>query len=192
MKKSLLLVALMAISLFASAQQKVWTNDSQHSRLGFTVKHLMVSEVSGRFSDFKVTVRTTKADYSDAKVTLTAKVASINTDVEARDNHLRTADFFDVAKYPTLTFTSTAIKKVGAKKGVMFGKLTFHGVTKNVKLNVIFFGMTTNPMNKKLTAGFRVMGTVKRTDFALGAKYPNMMISNDVNIVGDVEFSPEK
>lgn len=192
MKKSLLLFALMAITVLAGAQQKVWNNDAQHSRLGFTVKHLMISQVSGRFTDFKAVVHTTKSDYSDAKVTLTAKVASINTDVEARDNHLRSADFFDAEKYPTLTFTSTSIKKVGAKKGVMFGRLTFHGVTKNIKLNVIFFGMTTNPMNKKLTAGFRVMGTLKRTDFALGPKYPSAMISNEVNITGDVEFSPEK
>lgn len=193
MKKILLLLAITMASLMASAQQaKVWTNDPQHSRLGFTVKHLMISEVSGRFSDFKAIVNTSKSDYSDAKVTLTAKVASINTDVEARDNHLRSADFFDTAKYPTLTFSSTLIKKTGAKRGIMYGKLTFHGITKNIKLNVTFFGMLVNPMNKKTTAGFRVTGVVKRDNYALGKSYPSAIISNDIQIVANVEFSPDK
>ena len=72
----------------------------QHSRLGFVVKHLMISEIDGRFSDFNATVTTAKPDYSDAKITLKAKVASINTDVEPRDAHLKSADFFDAEKYP--------------------------------------------------------------------------------------------
>ena len=119
-------------------------------------------------------------------------MSSIDTDVEARDNHLRSADFFDAEKYPTLTFVSTSVKKVGPKKGVMYGKLTFHGITKNVKLNVVFFGMLTNPMNNKETAGFQVTGVVKRTDYNLGPKFPNAMISDDINIIANVEFSPDK
>lgn len=192
MKKKVLFLALTMLSLLVNAQTKVWTNDPQHSRLGFVVKHLMISQINGRFADFKAIVTTTKADYSDAKIVLTAKVSSIDTDVEARDNHLRSADFFDAEKFPTLTFVSTSIKKVGPKKGFMYGKLTFHGITKNVKLNVVFFGMLTNPMNKKTTAGFQVTGVVKRTDYDLGPKFPNAMVSNDINIVANVEFSPDK
>lgn len=192
MKKKVLFLALTMLSLFVNAQTKVWTNDPQHSRLGFVVKHLMISQINGRFADFKAVVTTTKADYSDAKIVLTAKVSSIDTDVEARDNHLRSADFFDAEKYPTLTFVSTSVKKVGPKKGVMYGKLTFHGITKNVKLNVVFFGMLTNPMNNKETAGFQVTGVVKRTDYNLGPKFPNAMISDDINIIANVEFSPDK
>jgi len=192
MKKKVLFLALTMLSLLVNAQTKVWTNDPQHSRLGFVVKHLMISQINGRFADFKAIVTTTKADYSDAKIVLTAKVSSIDTDVEARDNHLRSADFFDAEKFPTLTFVSTSIKKVGPKKGFMYGKLTFHGITKNIKLNVVFFGMLTNPMNKKTTAGFQVTGVVKRTDYDLGPKFPNAMVSNDINIVANVEFSPDK
>mgnify|MGYP003587560964 CR=1 FL=1 len=192
MKKKVLFLALTMLSLLVNAQTKVWTNDPQHSRLGFVVKHLMISQINGRFADFKAVVTTTKADYSDAKIVLTAKVSSIDTDVEARDNHLRSADFFDAEKYPTLTFVSTSVKKVGPKKGVMYGKLTFHGITKNVKLNVVFFGMLTNPMNNKETAGFQVTGVVKRTDYNLGPKFPNAMISDDINIIANVEFSPDK
>ncbi len=192
MKKKVLFLALTMLSLLVNAQTKVWTNDPQHSRLGFVVKHLMISQISGRFADFKAVVTTTKADYSDAKIVLTAKVSSIDTDVEARDNHLRSVDFFDAEKFPTLTFVSSSIKKVGPKKGIMYGKLTFHGITKDVKLNVVFFGMLTNPMNNKTTAGFQVTGVVKRTDYDLGPKFPNAMVSNDIDIVANVEFSPDK
>jgi polyisoprenoid-binding protein YceI len=105
---------------------------------------------------------------------------------------LRTADFFDVSKYPTMTFTNTSYKKVGPKKGILYGKLTFHGITKPIKLNVTFFGMVTNPMNKKTTAGFQVTGVVKRSDYALGSKYPNVVIGDEIHITANVEFSPNK
>lgn len=192
MRKYLLWVTIAFSSLAANAQTKTWTNDPQHSRLGFVVKHLMVSEINGRFADFNVVVTTTKADYSDAKVILTAKTTSVDTDIEARDNHLRTADFFDVDNFPTLTFTSTSIKKTSAKRGIMYGKLTFHGITKPIALNVTFFGLVTNPMNNKQTAGFQVSGVVKRTNYSLGSKYPNMVISDEVKVIANVEFCPDK
>ncbi len=191
MKRYMILAAVMLSVLTASAQT-TWTNDPQHSRLGFVVKHLMISEIDGRFSDFNATVTTAKPDYSDAKITLTAKVASINTDVEPRDAHLKSADFFDAEKYPTLVFESTKLVKVSAKKGFVYGNLTFHGITKPIKLDVTFFGKVINPMNKHTTAGFQVKGVLKRTDYNLGPKFPEALISNDVKIVANVEFSPDK
>lgn len=191
MKKYILMAAVM-LSAFAANAQTTWTNDPMHSRLGFVVKHTMISEIDGRFADFNATVVTSKPDYTDAKITLTAKVASINTDVEARDNHLRSADFFDAEKYPTLTFKSTKLVKVNANKGIVYGNLTFHGVTKPIKLNVTFFGKIVSPMNNKTTAGFQVKGLVKRSDYNLGSKFPEAMISNDVKIIANVEFSPDK
>ena len=116
MKKYIILAVIMLSALAANAQT-TWTNDPQHSRLGFVVKHLMISEIDGRFSDFSETDITSKSDYSDAKITLEAMVASINTDVTPRDNHLKSADFFDAEKYPTLTFKSTKLVKLNAKKG---------------------------------------------------------------------------
>lgn len=192
MKKRILLVAVALLALVSQVNATTWTNDPQHSRLGFVVKHLMISKVSGRFADFTASVTTSKADYSDAKITLTAQTKSVDTDVDARDNHLRSADFFDVEKYPTMTFKSTSIKKTSAKTGIVSGLLTFHGITKSVKLNVTFFGKVVNPMNKKTTAGFQVTGIVKRSDYNLGASFPEAMIANDIHIVADVEFSPEK
>ncbi|MDT3387305.1 MAG: YceI family protein, partial [Bacteroidota bacterium] len=131
MKRYMIIAAAMLITLAASAQT-TWTSDPQHSRLGFVVKHLLISEVDGRFADFNATVTTSKPDYSDAKITLTAKVASIDTDVDPRDNHLRSADFFDAEKYPTMTFKSTKLVKINANKGYIYGNLIFHGVTKPI------------------------------------------------------------
>ena len=192
MKKYFLMATVTLLPLLTNAQTKTWTNDPQHSRLGFVVKHLTISEISGRFSDFSAVVTTSKADYSDAKIVLTAKISSIDTDVEARDNHLKTADFFDAEKYPVMKFTSTSVKKMRARKGILYGNLTFHGITKPVQLNVVFFGMVTNPMNKKTTAGFQVTGIVKRSDYALGSKFPDIIIGNDIHIIANVEFSPDK
>jgi len=191
--KKLFIAAIMAVSsLAAMAQGTTWKNDPAHSRLGFVVKHLTVSQIEGRFADFSVSVTTTKPDYSDPKISLTAKVASINTDVEARDNHLRSADFFDAEKYPTLTFKSSSIKKIDKNKGKLYGELTFHGITKPVVLNVTYFGTVTNPMNKAVTAGFQIKGVIKRSDFNLGPKFLEALISNDIQIVANVEFSPTK
>ncbi len=192
MKKYFLLAAMAIVSLLGNAQTKTWTNDPAHSRLGFVVKHLTISEIEGRFSDFSAQVTTSKSDYTDAKIVLTAKVASINTDVDARDNHLRSADFFNAEKYPTLTFKSTSVKKISAKKGLIFGNLTFHGITKPVILNADFYGLITNPMNKKATAGFKVTGTIKRTDYALGPKFSDAFVGENVKIVANIEFSPDK
>jgi polyisoprenoid-binding protein YceI len=192
MKKYFLLAAMAIVSLLGNAQTKTWTNDPAHSRLGFVVKHLTISEIDGRFSDFSAQVTTSKSDYTDAKIVLTAKVASINTDVDARDNHLRSADFFNAEKYPTLTFKSTSVKKISAKKGLIFGNLTFHGITKPVILNADFYGLITNPMNKKATAGFKVTGTIKRTDYALGPKFSDAFVGENVKIVANIEFSPDK
>lgn len=149
-----------------------------------------ISEVDGDFTDFSVRVTTTMADYSDAKVELTAKVGSINTESAFRDKHLLGADFFDEAKYPFLIFKSTSVKNIDAKNGLLSGSLTMHGITKPVTLNVEYFGSVINPMSKKETAGFKVTGTVKRSDFSIGTKYPGAILGDDVNIVANLEFSP--
>lgn len=192
MKKYLLLFAFAMTSLLGFSQVKTWVNDPAHSRLGFVVKHLTISEIDGRFSDFNVKVTTSKADYSDAKIELTAKVASIDTGVEMRDNHLRSADFFDTDKYPTLLFTSSSLTKGADNKGKLVGQLTFHGITKTVTLDVTYFGTVTNPMNNQETAGFKIEGTIKRSDFLLGPNFPDSVVGDNIKIVANIEFSPNK
>lgn len=195
MKKIVLSLLAVASIVFASAQT-TWTNDPAHSRLGFKVKHLTISEINGNFTDFNITVTTTKADYSDAKITLTAKVNSINTGVEMRDNHLKSPDFFDVEKYETMTFTSTSFKLIPSKKlprrAILKGNLTMHGITKPVILDVVYYGTVTNPMNKKETAGFHISGTLKRSDFGIGQKFPEAMVGDEITIIADAEFSPNE
>ena len=129
-----------------------------------------------------------KADLSDAQFKLTAKTASIDTRVEPRNNHLKSQDFFDVAKYPTLTFKSNSIKPAGKNKYKLSGDLTLHGVTKPVTMDLVYRGTVENPMSKKQTAGFQVTGVIKRSDFGVGTNFPAPMISDEVQIKADGEF----
>jgi len=193
MKKYFVLTAIILMcSLLSNAQTKVWTNDPSHSRLGFAIKHLTISEVDGDFTDFSIKVTTSEADYSDAKVELMAKVGSINTESVSRDKHLLGTDFFDETKYPLLIFKSNSLKNIDTKNGLLSGNLTMHGITKPVTLNVEYFGSVINPMSKKETAGFKVTGTVKRSDFSIGVKYPGAILGNEVNVVANLEFTHDK
>lgn len=190
MKKFTLLFAVLATALlaFQPIESTTWEADKAHSKLGFLVTHLMVSDVEGSFKNFSATVTGSKEDFSDAVVTLTADVASVSTDNDQRDAHIKGEDFFDAAKFPTLTFKSTSVKKASGNKYKVAGNLSFHGVTKPVVLDAILRGITVNPMSKKSVAGFKVSGTIKRSDFNFGAKYPNAMLSDEVTLNANTEF----
>jgi polyisoprenoid-binding protein YceI len=168
-KLTLAIVAIIALASFAL--QTLWTQDKAHSELLFSVKHLGVSTVSGYFKDFDAKITSNKADFSDASFELTAKVNSISTRIDMRDNHLKSADFFDAEKFPTLTFKSTSVKKGKKKTLLATGDLTFHGVTKPVTLTVKHNGNVINQQSGKETAGFDVEGSIKRSDFNLGPKF---------------------
>lgn len=186
-KLTLILAAVITLTAFTTGITK-WVNDDPHSQLGFTVTHLGIADVSGTFNDFDVTVVSSKDDFSDAVFELTAQTASIDTRVEARNNHLKSADFFDAAKFPTLTFKSTKISQTSKDRYRLTGDLTLHGVTKTVSLDLLYKGSVENPMSKKATAGFQVTGTIKRSDFNLGSGFPAPMISDEVRIKADGEF----
>ena len=189
MKKiGLLFVAGAAMLLsFKAVEQTTWSLDKAHGKLGFSITHLMVSDVEGSFKNFDATVTSSKEDFSDAVVDLTADVASVNTDNEKRDEHLKSADFFDVAKFPKLTFKSTSFKKEGNAYKVT-GDLNLHGVTKTISLTATA-RTGTNPMSKKTITGFKVTGTIKRTDFGIGASMPAAMLSEDVTLDANAEFA---
>ncbi|HEV7330942.1 MAG TPA: YceI family protein [Flavisolibacter sp.] len=186
-KLTVILSALVLLTAFTT-MNGIWKNDDPHSQLGFTVTHLGLSDISGTFNDFDVDVKTSKPDFSDAVFELTANVASIDTRVEARDNHLKSADFFDAEKYPTITFKSTGLKKAGKDQYKLTGNLTMHGVTKPVTMDLVYKGTVENAMNKKQTAGFQLTGTIKRSDFGVGAGFPAAVVSDDVRIKADGEF----
>jgi polyisoprenoid-binding protein YceI len=189
MKKFNTLLAALLIAGTSFAQ--TWSLDKSHAKLGFSVVHLLVSDVEGSFKTFDIKVTAAKEDLSDAVIELTADVASIDTDNEKRDGHLKSADFFDVAKYPTLTFKSKSFKKVDGKKYTLTGDLTLHGVTKPVTLDVIFNGTIVHPYTKKTVAGFKVSGTIKRSDFGVGSGTPAAVVSDEVTINANAEFSKD-
>lgn len=189
MKTNALFLALAATLFFSfiPVESATWSVDKTHARLGFSVSHLMVSEVEGSFKNFDATISGSAEDFSDAVVSLTADVSSINTDNEQRDEHLKNPDFFDVAKFPTISFKSTSFKKVGERKYKVTGDLTMHGVTKSVVLEAAY-NTGIHPMTKNTIAGFKVTGVVKRSDFGVGTSFLANMIGDEVNIVANAEF----
>lgn len=192
MKKAFFAVlASVALFAFAPIADAVWKSDKAHSNIKFTITHLMVSDVEGSFKNFDAKITSSKPDFSDAVVELSADINSINTENEQRDNHLKSADFFDAAKYPTFTFKSTSFKKEADKKYKVTGNLTLHGVTKEVVLDATYRGTVQHPMSKKNVAGFKVAGTIKRSDFGVGGNFPAAMLSDEVAFTANAEFVQE-
>ena len=186
--KKLLFAASLLLQASLFAQTTTWKNDKMHSKLKFSVTHLLVSDVDGLFKNFDVTVTTTKSDFSDAIFELSADAASINTEVEMRDNDLKSANFFDVATYPKISFKSTSIKRDGQNKYKLTGNLVMHGITKPVTMELWYRGTTENPMSKKPDAGFKLTGTLKRSDFNIGSGSPSTIVSDEIEIKADGEF----
>lgn len=178
--------ALLGFGVFA---QTTWTNDKMHSKVGFTITHLMVSDVDGIFKEFTCTIVASKPDFSDAKFQLTINTSSVNTDNDYRDNDLKGANYFDVTKFPTLTFTSTAITAASANHYKLTGDLTLHGVTKPVTMDLWYRGTITNPMSKKDDAGFKLTGVIKRSDFNFAPQAGSTMLSDEVTITANGEFA---
>lgn len=184
--KKITVFAIALLASVASYAQK-WTVDKAHAKMTFTVTHLMMSEVDGVFKSFDATITSSKEDFSDAVFELTADMKQVTTNQEMRDGHLQKEDIFDTAKFPTLTFKSTGITPAGAKKYKLAGNLTMKGVTKPVVLDLTLVGTGTNRQGKKLV-GFKVAGTVKRTDFGVGAM-PSAVVAEDVELRASGEFA---
>ena len=178
-----------ALLCFGAFAQTTWTNDKMHSKVGFTITHLMVSDVDGIFKDFTCTIEAGKPDFSDAKFQLTVNTASVNTDNDYRDKDLKSANYFDVAKFPTMTFSSNAITPVSANHYKLTGDLTLHGVTKPVTMDLWYRGTITNPMSKKDDAGFKLTGEIKRSDFNFAPQAGSTMLSDEVTITANGEFA---
>jgi polyisoprenoid-binding protein YceI len=197
MKKLVLGIAVLA-SLSASAQVN-WKLDNSHSKLGFSVTHMMVSETEGKFKIYHGTVAsTTETDFTDAKIEFTADVNSINTEDEKRDGHLKSPDFFDAAKFPTITFKSTSMKPVAKGKTIynLEGELTMHGVTKKVKLNAIGATKTVKDPYGNIKYGFKVTGVINRKDFGLSwnaaLEAGGVAVSEDVKLDLNIELNKDK
>ena len=174
------IIAIAAISLSAKAQTN-WNVDASHSKLGFAVTHMMVSEVEGKFKMYSGQVSTPKTDgdFTGANLNFSVDVASINTDDEKRDGHLKSADFFDAEKFPKITFKSTSMKPGKIKNTyILTGDLTMHGVTKSVTLNAIGASKIVKDPYGMERYAFKVTGKINRIDY--GLKYNSVLEAGGV------------
>jgi polyisoprenoid-binding protein YceI len=154
------------MSTVTAATTTTWKIDPAHSSVEFSVRHLMITTVKGRFTDVSGTVTTADDDRAKGEVDITIGAASIDTREAQRDAHLRSADFFDVETFPTLTFRSRAIDNVKGDQFTLFGDLTIRGVTRRVALDVTSEGRATDPWGGQ-RAGFSATTKIKRSDFGL-------------------------
>lgn len=168
-----------------------WLLDPAHSELTFKIKHLMISKVSGAFRNFSAKMETEGTDFSNAKIDLTAEVNSISTNNEQRDAHLRSADFFEVEKYPELKFKSTSIEQKGDESFSLYGNLTIKDITKPVKLNMEYNGIVNDPYGQE-KAGFFVSGKINRSDWDINLNVAletgGLMLGEEVRIQSEVQF----
>ncbi|AEA42264.1 YceI family protein [Fluviicola taffensis] len=196
MKRTLTIVAAAFAGLslsFTLATSSIWSSDAVHSRLGFSVVHMGVSDLNGSFNTYEAKITSANTDFSDAKVEVSGDISSINTASEMRDGHLKSADFFDAEKFPKFTFVSKSFTKVAKSKNeyTVVGDLTLHGVTKEVKMTAVHNGTVTNPRSKKEVSGFKMTGSFKRLDFGVGATTPVEAASDEVKITADLELVKE-
>lgn len=177
MKKLNSLLALLAIA-GSSFAQTTWSIDQSHSKIGFAVAHMAVSETEGSFKDFSGEVISKTEDFNGAEVTFTAKTASIDTENERRDGHLKSPDFFDAEKFPEITFKGTLVKS--GKTYKLKGDFTMHGVTKKVEFDVTYGGSINTGRGFK--AGFKLNGKINRQDY--GLTWSNKLQTGEL-VVGD-------
>lgn len=175
-----------------TTQQNVQTFsiDPAHSRLGFTVRHMGFSKVRGSFEQFEGVVRMAPGDLSTLETTATIQAQSITTNVEDRDSHLRSADFFEVETYPTITFKSTEIRNVSSDSFTLVGELTMHGVTKTIELEGEYLGEGTDPWGGTRVA-FEAGTKINRKDYGLNwntvLEAGGVLVSEDVQITLEVQ-----
>jgi polyisoprenoid-binding protein YceI len=188
MKRLAVLTGILALAApLALAQTSSWATDPAHSEVDFTIRHGGVSNVHGRFGGVKGTLVYNEADITKATVTVTIDTATVNTGVDARDAHLKTDAFFDVAKFPTAAFTSSSVVKNGNRLTVN-GNLTLHGVTKPIVLDVEGPSTPVEGMDHKAHSGFSGTTTISRTAFGIGTGFPSVMLSDEIKLTIELEI----
>lgn len=183
-------VVLAAAAPLAMAQTSTWKADPNHSEVDFTVTHLSITKVHGRFGKVDATLEWDPQDMAKSSVHATIDVTGVDTGVTPRDNDLKSDHFFNVAQYPTATFVSTSVEKTGSGLEVK-GNLTLKGITKPVVLHVEGPTGPVNGMDKKPHIGFEAKTTISRADFDIAAKMPSAMVSDDVQLEIDLDFAKQ-
>jgi polyisoprenoid-binding protein YceI len=189
--RTLLFITVLAVSSVL-AQKSGWNLDKAHSSIGFSIKHMVISEVTGNFKDYDINFNSTKSDFTDASVVASIKVASINTDNEKRDGHLKTDDFFNAEKFPLITFKSTSFEKVGDNKYKITGDLTIRDVTKKVTFDATYNGSIKAPWGAQIYS-WKATVSVNRFDYGLkwnkAIEAGGLIAGDTVNITLNLELN---
>lgn len=192
MKTLKLLIALLFLSVSLTFAQTNWVFDKSHSKVGFSVTHLLITDVEGQFGEFEGTIVSSTDDFQNASINFSANISSIDTDNEKRDNHLKSEDFFNAEKYPKMTFKSKSFTKVDGKNYKLVGDLTIKDVTKEVSLDVKYNGTITDPRGNT-KAGFSLEGVINRFDFNVkwnaAIETGGLVVSEDVTILAKLQLN---
>lgn len=175
----------------ALTQTSTWVPDKAHSGVDFSVLHMSLSDVRGHFGNIGGSIVLNEGDITKSTVNVTIDVTTVDTGVAARDADLKSDHFFDVAQFPTATFTSTSVSKSGSGGLTVAGNLALHGVTKPVVLQVQGPRGPVTGMDKKPHSGFSATTTVKRTDFGIATKYPSSMVGDDITLTIDLDVAKQ-
>lgn len=171
--------------------KSTWAIDPTHSEIGFKVKHMMFTNVSGKFNDYEAEFVSEDGAFEDSQISFSADVASIDTNNADRDNHLRSADFFDTEAFPKLTFASTSIEKKSESDYVIKGDLTIKGETKPVALEAEYSGLMTDPWGNT-KAGLSINGKINRKDFGLtwnaALESGGVLVGEEVKLVAELQL----
>ncbi len=196
MRKTMIPAILMALLAAMPLYAATWNVDPAHSSVQFAVKHMMVSTVRGNFNTFTGTVTSPDSALTDLSIEATIETASIDTRQEKRDAHLRSADFFDAEKFPTLTFTSKMTVQTAPGTLKVTGDLTMHGVTKEIVLDVTGLNTVITDMQGNLRTAATATASLKRSDFGLNwnktIEAGGVLVSDEVNIQIDLELVRDK
>ncbi|MDD2985097.1 YceI family protein [Flavobacterium sp.] len=189
MKNILSFIAVLFLSLSSAAQTK-WKVDPLHSSLNFNISHSGISIVNGKFMDYTGNLTTTGEQLDNANFDFSVDVKSINTNVEDRDNHLRSADFFDVEKHPNMSFKSTKISPTAKpNQYLLYGKLTIKNVTKDVVFDVYYGGKAKSQQGEKL--GMKAETTINRFDYNINFDPAAAGVGKDVSIIVHLQFAKQ-
>jgi len=191
MKRLALLTGILTLAgPLALAQTSTWVPDKAHSEVDFSILHMSLSRVNGRFGNIGGAITFDEADITKSTVNVTIDVTSIDTGVSGRDSDLKSANVFDAAQFPTATFVSTSVAKNGSGLTVN-GNLTLHGVTKPVTLDVQGPTGPVPGMDHKPHAGFSATTTITRSAFGIAPKYPAAMIGDDVKLTIELDVAKQ-
>lgn len=186
--KNLFILSSILLLQFSAYSQSTWTLDKAHSKVGFTVTHHMISEVDGYFADFEGSMTNTKDDFTDASFKLNIKTASLTTLFEIRDNHLKSPDIFDVAKYPSISFVSSSITHIAGNKYKLNGSLTMKATTLPISLDLTIIGTNKNDQAKRFEIGVKGIGKLSRLAYGVGTNLGVFSVSDEVELRLTGEF----